>query len=212
MIKKSLILGFLALSACGPLNDEGLGNGALERLTELVGAAPAAPPALAPNIANAAPGDILLVTIRNRNAVAPMTKAQVNGDTIAWISPGKVTMTFREGILIGTRGLDEDLMGADINGVRDAIRAGGGTVTRRHSFLNSLDKIRPRDMTCTITRGERETLAMVSGSADAIKYEESCSGEMVFTNSYWVDPTTGEFLRTLQVVSGEVGYIQADQL
>lgn len=210
MIKQSLILGLLALSACGPLNDGGLGTGALERFTG-IGAEPAAP-TLAPNIANAAPGEILLVTIRNRNAVAPLTKAQVNGNTIAWISPGEVTMTFRDGILISTRGLEEDLMGADISGVRAAIRAGGGTVTRRHSFLNSLDQIRPRDMTCTITRGTQETLTMVNGPAEATKYEESCTGEMVFTNSYWVDPATGDFLRTLQVVSGGVGYIQADQL
>lgn len=210
MIKQSLILGVLALSACGPLNNNNLAKGALEQLTS-IGAAPAAP-AVAPDIANAAPGDILLVTIRNGNLVAPLVKAQDNGNTITWISPGKVSMTFRDGILISTRGLAEDLMGADIDGVRAAIRAGGGTVTRRHSFLNSLDQIRPRDMTCVVTKGDTEDLAMVSGTTAAVKYEESCTGEMVFTNSYWVDPNTGDFLRTLQVVSGGVGYIQADQL
>jgi len=121
-------------------------------------------------------------------------------------------MTFADGILIGTRGLSEDLMGADTQGVRDAIRAGGGTVTRRHSFLNALDQIRTRSMTCTITRQGTETLTLISGASDAIKYAESCTGEMVFTNSYWVDASSGAMLRSLQVVSASDGYIQADQL
>lgn len=212
MIKQIQTLGLLAiLGACGPLNEGGLGAQFSEQFG-IFGKADSAPPALAPDIANAAPGDVLLVTILNRNVVAPLTKAQVNGNTITWISPGQVSMTFRDGILIGTRGLQEDLMGVDTAGLRNAIRAGGGTTTRRHSFINSLDQIRTRAMTCTVTKGELETLATVNGAVDAVKYEESCTGEMVFTNSYWTSPNTGAFVRTLQVVSGAVGYIQADQL
>lgn len=214
MIKQTLSLGLLALlGACGPLNDGNIGLDAAREIGALVGIKPPpAPPTVAPDIANAAPGDVLLVTILNRNVIAPLTKAQTNGDTITWISPGEVSMTFADGILIGTRGLSEDLMGVDATDVRAAIRAGGGTATRKHSFLTALDQIRTRSMTCTITEGESETLTLVSGKAETIKYEESCTGEMVFTNSYWVDATTGEFVRTLQVVSGDVGYIQADQL
>jgi len=123
-----------------------------------------------------------------------------------------VSMTFADGILIGTRGLSEDLMGTDANGVRAAIRAGGGTTTRRHSFLTARDQIRTRSMTCTVTQGDPETLTLLSGKQDTIKFEESCTGEMVFTNSYWVDAGTGAMLRSLQVVSAADGYIQADQL
>lgn len=214
MIKQTLTLGLLTLfGACGPLNEGNIGLDAARQIGTLVGIAPAPPaPSVAPNIANAAPGDVLLVTIVNRNAVAPLTKAQINGNRVTWISPGDVSMTFADGVLIGTRGLSEDLMGADANGVRAAIRAGGGTATRRHSFLTSLDQIRTRSMTCTITQVAAETLTLVSGTAAAIKYDESCTGEMVFTNSYWVDASTGAMLRSLQVVSASDGYIQADQL
>lgn len=211
MIKQALTLGFLAvLGACGPLNENSLGKGFAQQFG--LSSAPATPATLPPDVANAAPGDILLVNIRNRNAVAPMVKRQVNGSTITWISPGKVSMTFADGILIGTRGLQDDLMGADVDGVRRAIRAGGGTVTRRHSFLNSLDQIETRTMTCTITRKPVAPLTLISGVAQAQPFDESCTGEMVFTNRYWTDPATGAFLRTLQVVSGGVGFIQADQL
>lgn len=214
MIKQIQTLGLLALlTACGPLNDGAIGLDAARQIGGLVGIKPAPEaPTVPPNIANAAPGDVLLATIVNRNAVAPLTKVQTNGDTITWISPGKVSMTFRDGILIGTRGLTEDLMGVDAVGVRDAIRAGGGTSTRRHSFLNALDNIRTRSMTCDIMREGEEELALVSGKAQTVKYTESCRGEMVFTNSYWVDAGTGAMLRSLQVVSASDGYIQADQL
>ena len=213
MKKQCLTLTLLGLAACGPLNEGNIGKGVVQQIGTLTGLGPdPAPPALPPNVADAAPGDVLLVTILNRNVVAPLVKVQTNGDTITWTSPGQVTMTFTDGILIGTRGLAEDLMGADVTGVRTAIRAGGGEATRRHSFLNSLDQIRTRDMTCTITKGESETLALIGGSKTAVKYEESCTGNMVFTNTYWVDPTTGDFLRTQQVVSAGVGYIRADQL
>ena len=215
MIKQALSLGFLTLfGACGPLNDGNIGLDAARQVGNLVGidTAPSTPPTVPPNIANAAPGDVLLVTIMNRNAVAPLTKAQTNGNTITWTSPGAVSMTFADGILIGTRGLTEDLIGTDAIGVRAAIRAGGGTSTRRHSFITALDQIRTRAMTCTITKGATEALTLVSGTAQATKYEESCTGEMVFTNSYWIDASTGAMLRSLQVVSASDGYIQADQL
>lgn len=214
MIKQSLTLAILAtLAACGPLNEGNLGKGVVQQIGSITGLGPdPAPPSVPPNIANAEPGEVLLVTILNRNAVAPLSKVRTNANTITWISPGDVSMTFRDGILISTRGLDEDLLGANIDGVRDAIRAGGGIATRQHSFLTSLDEVRTRAMTCIITKGETETLTLVGGAKDGTKFDESCTGEMVFTNSYWVDPETGDFLRTLQVVSGGVGYIRADQL
>ena len=118
MRKQTLILGLLALlGACGPLNEGGLGAQFSDQFG-IFGKDDPASAAIAPDIANAAPGDILLVTILNRNVVAPLTKTQINGDTITWISPGQVSMTFRDGVLIGTRGLQEDLMGVDASGVQ----------------------------------------------------------------------------------------------
>lgn len=214
MIKQTLTLGLCILfGACGPLNDNNPGLDVARQFGALVGIEPELEaPTVAPNIANASPGEVLLATIVNRNAVAPLTRAQINGNTITWISPGKVSMTYDDGILVGTRGLTEDLMGVDAPGVRTAIRAGGGTATRRHSFLNSHDQIRTRSMTCTITQIGPERLTMVNGVNDVIKFDESCTGEMVFTNSYWVDARTGIMLRSLQVASASDGYIQADQL
>ena len=120
-------------------------------------------------------------------------------------------MSFESGILVGTRGLGNDLMGADISGVRATLNAGGGTVTRRHSFLSSEDQIFTRDMTCTITREGSETLQTLRGPRDTVKFVEDCQGRLlVFKNSYWI--AGGEILRSRQAVSGTEGFIQVDTL
>jgi hypothetical protein len=208
-----LTLCLAGLAACGPLNEGKVGSGLLGIAQDKLGLAPEAPaaPAIPPEIANAAPGEVLLVTIRARNAVAPLVKAAQNGGTITWISPGEVTMTFQDGILIGTRGLNDDLMGADVAGVRAAIDAGGGTATRRHSYLDPEDQILTRDLTCTITRVGPEEVVTVNGTVTAVRFDEDCTGAaLVFENKYWMDGAT--MIRSNQAVSAGVGFIQADQL
>lgn len=207
----SLCLGLIA--GCGPLY-ENRGGGVLSALSELAGLGgdePAAAPAISPEVANAQPGDLLLVNITGRGAVAALTRAQVNGNTTTWISPGQVTMTFTDGILVGTRGLNDDLMGVDAPQTRAAIAAGGGTVTRAHSFLNSTDQIVTSRMTCTVTRIGPEEITTVEGARTAVKFEEACSGPtLVLTNKYWLDG--GQIIRSSQAVSAGVGFIQVDQL
>lgn len=208
-----LCLG-LIMAACGPLNEGNLGTRIAEATGQLTGLGPEPekkPPILSPEVANAAPGDVLLVKIIARNAVAPMTKVAENGGAITWISPGKVTMAFEDGILVGTRGLGDDLMGVDPTGVRDALNAGGGTASRRQSFLTSEDQIVTKDMTCTIISLGPDPIQTVTGERQATKLEEDCKGPaLVFKNTYWM--AGSEIIRSRQAVSGGVGFIQVDQL
>jgi len=213
LMQKALCLGlFSGVMACGPLYEEGLGNKLFEAAQAATGTAPApAAPTLAPNVANAAPGDVLLVKILNRNAVAPMTKVTQSGGNITWASPGGVTMAFEDGILVGTRGLGDDLMGVDAFDTRAAINAGGGTVMRRQSFLTSEDQIATRDLTCEITNAGGETLQTIAGPRAAVLFEEDCKGAaLVFKNRYWI--AGGEMIRSRQAVSAGVGFIEVDQL
>lgn len=209
----SLFAG-LFLTACGPLYKSNLGSRLAETAQTVtgLGADPApAVPVIPPAVATAAPGEVLLVKIIARDAVAPLTKVGENGRTITWISPGKVTMAFEDGILVGTRGLGDDLMGADPIGVRAALNAGGGTATRRQSFLSSEDQIFTREMTCTITRDAAETLQTLAGPRDTVKFIEDCKGPLLeFKNSYWM--AGGAIIRSRQAVSAGEGFIQVDPL
>ena len=211
---KTLCLGLLFTAGCGPLNEDSLGStllGAAQTAAGIGDTPTPAAPALAPSVANAAPGDVLLVKIIARNAVAPLTKVAENGSAITWISPGEVTMAFEDGILVGTRGLNDDLMGVDPIGVRAALNAGGGTARRLQSFLTSEDQIVTHELTCEVTRIGSEDIQIIGGTRTTTKFEEDCKGPALeFKNSYWL--AGGEILRSRQAVSAGVGFIQTDQL
>lgn len=210
-----LWVGLALMSACGPLN-EGRGDrqilGELGKAVGLGGeAAPTAPAALPPEVANARPGEVLLVTLRARGAVAPMVRIGENGNRVTWISPGKVSMTFDDAVLISTRGLGDDLMGADVPGLSVAIRAGAGTVQRRHSFIDSLDQIRTSEMTCTVSRAGVEEVQLLSGPRQLTRVDEACKGaRLVFDNVYWLDG--GRIVKSRQAISPTQGFIDAEQL
>lgn len=214
-LAKLSCLGLFLTAGCGPLYEDSLGStllGAAQSATGIGGTTdtPAAP-ALSPAVANAAPGDVLLVKIIARNAVAPLTKAAENGPAITWISPGDVTMTFEDGILVGTRGLNDDLMGVDPVGVRAALAAGGGTAYRLQSFLTSEDQIVTRELTCEITKIGPEEIQIIGGARSTTKFEEDCKGPALeFKNTYFI--ADGQIIRSRQAVSAGVGFIQADQL
>lgn len=199
------------------MNEGGFGSQfAKDKLGTLTGTAKAAAPAAAapsPSAIAANPGDILLVTIMSRNAVAPLTKIAQNGDTVTWISPGKVSLTLKDDIVIATRGLNEDLMGATVTGVRAALAAGGGTARRTHSYLNSEDQIVLRDVDCTIVETGPETIAAATGTREAIKYTESCtSNTAIFTNSYWLDQRGGNVVQSRQAIAPTTGFLQINPL
>jgi hypothetical protein len=204
----------LTLAACSNTQDDNPATAAAQSLlARVTGQAPEAePPAVNPaTLTGTTPGDSLLVRIVNRDQVAALRRTAVNGARETWESPGKVSMTFENGILVGTRGLNEDLMGADIPGVRAALNAGGGTVTRRHSYLGSEDQITTATMTCTIAREGTEDVITRGGTIPAVKYTEDCTGpRLVFTNSYWFDGN--RLVQTRQLVSVAVGYIQSNPL
>ena len=206
------LLGFL--SACGPMNNNGLGANTAARLGAITGlrTAPAAPPSALPTAALAAgPGNVLMVTLLGRDAVAAMTRVGTNNGVDTWRTAKGVTLSFQDGILVASRGLGEDLMGADVAGVRAAILRGTGTAQRQHSFLGGEDQIQTRDLTCTFTTNAPETITIATGAVTAGKVTEVCeSSALVFTNLYWLNDN--EIVQSRQAVAFSVGYIRVNIL
>ena len=213
-MKKALILAFLvSMSGCGPLNE---GRGTPELFKQVRNqissndTAPAAP-SLPPEVMNAGPGEVLVVTLRARNAVAPMLRAGQNGDRITWISPGKISMTFEDDLLISTRGLGDDLMGADVDGIRAAIAAGQGSATRTHSYIDSLDQIQTIELACEITTEGTEEVPLLSGPRTLRKVVESCrSRRLSFDNTYWL--SGNKIVKSRQAIARSQGFIDVEPL
>lgn len=101
-----------------------------------------------------------------------LPRLAVNGDVETYMSSDGISVSFRDGLLIGTRGLGNDLMAADVSGVAARIRAGSGQAVRTHKYLNGEEQLVPYRFDCTYARSGAEVV-------------ESCSGEgLSFTNRY----------------------------
>jgi hypothetical protein len=196
------------------MNSNGLGAGAAARVAAITGLRPA-PTEPAPALPTAAlaegPGNVLMVTLLGRNAVAAMTRVGSNNGVETWRTAKGVTLSFRDGILVASRGLGGDLMGANVDGVLAAILRGTGTAQRRHAFLDSEDQIQTSDLTCTFTTDAPEVIAIATGTVEATKVTEVCESPVfVFTNQYWLSDT--EIVQSRQAVSVSAGYIRVNIL
>ena len=205
------IVAVLALASCGSLAQSGIGA----RLTGLVtgqDAAPQAPEnALVPAeemIAN--PGKYMRVNIRNQGAWASLVQAAQNGDRSTWIGQSNVSMTFENGLLVATRGLPRDLMGADVSQSWTAIGNGGGTAERRQDYITDQDGISAALLQCSIVSEGTDEITRAEIAIDTTRFKETCAGEtFTFSNIYWINQQ-GDMVRSLQAVSPDAGYLQID--
>lgn len=156
------------------------------------------------------PGKYLRVNIRDLGATDTMVAVAENGARTTWIGPAGTSVTLEEGIVVATRGLPRDLMGADATATAQALRTGGGTVVRRHDFLDDSDQIIPFVMDCQIAPKSVEMVNRLGQSTPAVRFEELCSADgLTLTNVYWLN-AEGEIIRSLQAVSPDAGYLQLD--
>ena len=216
VMRLGCVAGLALATACGPLNENSMGATAGGQLAKLVGLSKAEapkPPAIPTEALAAGPGNVLMVTLQARNAVAAMTPVGRNKDVITWITPKGVTLSFQEGILVASRGLNEDLMGADLTGVHRAIVQGTGSARRVHSYLDSEDQTVIRDLSCSYQNAGDDMISTLDGQSPAIKIIEDCkSSGLVFQNNYWIDRIGGDIVQSLQAVAPTVGYIKVNPL
>ena len=190
-MRSGAVLALLFLMGCGSGMDwQSPWQIALDRLTaEPPAATPGADAlraALTPAAMAQIEGPVLLVQVPQRGAVAVMTRVASNRGVDTYMSGDSISISLRDGILIGTRGLGFDLMVADISAVAPAIAAGAGQGTRTHRYLDGEDQIRVVTYDC---RYQREN--------DAVT--EICDGGgLPFRNHYmgmrtvqWVSPRNG---------------------
>ncbi|WP_458792204.1 YjbF family lipoprotein [Yoonia sp. MH D7] len=218
MICKNLIRGAVcivaltSLATCGPLNEEspaaGLSQMVKARFTG--GAEPvAAPaPALTREAADANPGAFMLMSLAGAPEQASLVTAGVNGTKVTWIGTDQISITLENGLLVATRGFAEDMMAADISQVMNALIDGGGTAVRRVEHLDGLDQISTQLLQCSIASVGIETVETLGKTSQVDRFDETCVSESVrFTNVYWINDA-GVIVKSRQLVSRGVGYLE----
>lgn len=118
-----------------------------------------------------------------------------NEDVVTFYTPDQVSLSFRDGILVATRGLGFDLMYAEVSESIRAVTSKDGTIMRRHETLRGDDTLMIRSFQCVVSTPEYG------------KVVENCSdGEVNFQNMYNFT-RDGKLNSSKQWISEERGYI-----
>lgn len=207
---------FVGLTACGPLNQSNAKLGVVRNVTAGLTAAatgagaeqvePAAEQALTREFIDAQGGELLRVSVISREATALVVLAGRNGGKETWFSPDGLSISLENGLLIGTRGFGDDLMGADIAAAQASLN-GGGSHIRTLDFLNGLGQIERLSLQCTTVQTRRDQLTILERTFDTAVLEETCEGAgRSIKNTYWRG-RNGVIWQSRQWVSDGVGYI-----
>lgn len=207
------LLMFAGLAACGEQGATGL----LSRATQLVvnqmtdeAPAPRAAASVSEEEILGNPGKYVRVNIRNFGIWDTLVVAGTNGARTTWIGGTGASVTTESGVVVATRGLPRDLMGAEAGETSVALRNGGGTYVRVHDFLTDQDQSLQFALTCTLEGKGGDQVNRLGQSLPAQRFEEVCRSEnLTLTNVYWVDGG-GKIIRSLQAVSPDAGYLQID--
>ncbi|WP_037280897.1 YjbF family lipoprotein [Rubellimicrobium mesophilum] len=170
------------------------------------------PGGFTPEAIAAEPGTYRLVQINALGLQEPARVIQENGPEITLALQSGPTAAFDGGVLVATRGFGDDLITMESAGVLQALRSGGGTVTRRMETLDAQNQILTDSFACTIAPAGAEAVNLGIREATLRRFNENCRGTaLIFDNIYWLDDS-GSIVSSRQYVSPTVAYLRSNRL
>jgi hypothetical protein len=153
---------------------------------------------------------IIRAIIATRGADILMTPTDTKGDVVTWTTSDGTTFSFRQGVLIQTRGLGPDLMSAEAPSVAQLL-TDGGTHPRQYFFLGADDVTTRRSYQCTATVVGKEVIEIFGTSHRVTKVSEECSREQgSITNEFWIEGQTVR--KSRQLLSGGIGFVDFEKV
>jgi len=170
------------------------------------------PGGFTPEAIAAEPAAYRLVQINALGVQEPARVIQENGPEVTLALQSGPTAAYDGGVLVATRGFGDDLITMDSAGVLQALRSGGGTVTRRMETLDPQDQVLTDSFACTIAPAGAETVNLGIRQASLQRFDENCrSAGLIFDNIYWLDDS-GSIVASRQYVSPTVAYLRSNRL
>lgn len=135
------------------------------------------------------------------------------GTVSVWRASDGGQIFLRDGVLIGTRGVGNDIISSNANATVAAVRgarAGNGQRTYRVSQGDFSDQ--SLILSCDIENLGAGTTQIVNRSYRTVHLRESCVGgaadRVRIVNDYWVQPENGLVRRSKQWVGPAAGYFE----
>lgn len=153
-------------------------------------------------------GPIVLAQMEKTGLLTALGEIGRNAGMRSFVTPNQQSLMLRQGLLVGTRGLGNDLMSAD-PGAAAALVTGraGGRAERVWRYLDGEGIERPLPMSCTIARGPAKRFSFAGNAYDTVQMDESCAGQgAAIANSYWVTGD-GTIALSRQWIGPALGYV-----
>ncbi|MDN5787351.1 YjbF family lipoprotein [Pseudorhodobacter sp.] len=214
----ALLFGFtaLAVAACGSNKDALQSLNAAKSissalLSPLKGKSKASPARLTRTDLDSIVTPVDVVTLESDGAQGVIAKIASNNGVETWSSVDNRTLALRDRVLVGTRGLTDDLMSASVPTPQQLSRDGTG-FQRIHTTLTGDDQPLIQRFDCTVAAMGPETTIFFERSYQTRHFRESCTGSSIrFANDYWFD-FGGRLRQSRQWVSTGVGFVVIQHL
>lgn len=153
---------------------------------------------------SAAGKPMLLAESRSKHLRAYLTRLASSGPVVTWVSRDDRTVSLRDGLLVQTRGLGEDLMSAAVPSTT-ALRRASGTVSATYYFLDGDDQSYAVPVTCQLSDRGQEAVTIAERPYRLHHVSARChGGSVAFSNDYWFD-RQGKIRRSRQWISPSLG-------
>lgn len=210
----ALGLAAFGLSACGNQQDTSPFVTAGKTLFESVTGGKEATTPAAP-ITRADLAKLGVPVIRGEVATAGSTLYLVpiatNGDATIWSTSDDLTVTFRNGVLVQTRGFGPDIMQATAPTVSQ-LQNGVGNHQRSYTYLDGGDQLARYTYDCSLRFAGAETITVVGQQHSTRHVIEHCIGKRAeFTNEYWFE-SNGKVRKSKELLVPEWGYIVLERV
>lgn len=158
--------------------------------------------------------ELLRVVLPQTGVEATLGLISQRDDVAVWQTLDGITVTFRQGVLIATRGLGDDLMSSDVDNTLIMLKGGPSQeyYPQIRSYLDGEDQTQFRAYQCRQSDLSMQQSSMGSLSRNLKRVTEHCvSTDGEVTNTYWLDPA-GTVVRSRQWVRPDVGYIETERV
>jgi hypothetical protein len=150
-----------------------------------------------------------LVSIEARDRAYTLFAHQTTNakDEETWISPERLSLGMKSGMIIATRGLGGDQLAADPSQTLAALQSGQNRITERFiTLLNGESHAETLAFRCQVTRQKQAAVDLGPYTADTDLFYEACrNGEIEFRNLFWVERGSRKLVQSRQWISETIG-------
>ena len=131
-----------------------------------------------------------IATLEEKKLASVLIERARNRDQITYFTPDGISMTYKSGVLVGTRGLGFDLMDADVDQVLSSLRTGRDGAVRIHRYLDGEEQVILRSFICDYTGAGTVTETCFSDGFQ-ITNTYAMSGGRITSSRQWISPEQG---------------------